>query len=95
MFLRVASFTARPGRLDDVVRFFLETKVPAARRMPGFHHAYCGVDADSNTGKVVGIWESKESASAWDGVSRDLMRQADGLLAGPLIVDGYEIAAQV
>ncbi len=96
MFARVNTILGAPDKVEEGIRQYRETTLPAAKGMGGFKGAYLLVDRKS--GKVVAItlWETEaaERASAYPVARlRAQGKQAMGATALPA-VEVYEVALQ-
>jgi heme-degrading monooxygenase HmoA len=94
MFARIAMIQGKPEKLDEVIRYFQEQVLPAAKKIKGFKEGYMMVNRQ--TGKVTGmtIWESQQGIQdSKANASRFVpqMVKISGATQDPM-VDIYEVA---
>jgi heme-degrading monooxygenase HmoA len=94
MFARVAMIKGKPEKVDDVVRYFKEQTVAAAKKMNGFKQAYMMVN--HQTGDIIGMvhWETQQSITdSQPNANRFIpqMKQISGATEEPM-VEIYEVA---
>ncbi|KPL05587.1 MAG: hypothetical protein AMJ73_00210 [candidate division Zixibacteria bacterium SM1_73] len=97
MFARMTSGEATMDKLDEFIKTYENSIVPAAKSQKGYCGAYFLVDRKS--GKVVSItlWESEEDALANEKslyYQEQLIKVKD-FLRGSLIREGFEVSVRV
>ncbi len=67
MYLRITSANVQPGKVEVMKQIYLESVIPALKKVDGFKHAFL-VASTENPREVlsVTIWESKEKAEAYE-----------------------------
>ena len=63
MYIRVASVTFDPSRLDDAVASVREVGLPGMRESPGVRNVYVGVERKTGRATVVSTWDTLEHAN--------------------------------
>lgn len=93
----MVTLSIQPGKVEEVVGFFRDEATAVFKKQPGFKSAYLLRGSDPNKLVAVGLWETKANAEAYDnsGDSQELNAKAVGLMAGPPVVEGYEVVLQV
>ena len=96
MFARMTSGETTIERLDEFIKTYENSIIPAAKSQKGYRGAYFFVDR--KIGKVVSItlWETEEDAIANEKnlyYQEQLIKVKD-FLRGPLIREGYEVSVQ-
>lgn len=96
MFARVSTFQYQRGALDELVKLFNESILPANRERMGHVRSYFLVDADAEQAMVITVWESREAlvASETDGFYQAQVSKVQHLLAGGIARHIYEMKAQ-
>ena len=96
LFARVTSFLLVTERVDDAIRLYKTSVVPAARAQKGFRGALVLVDRSSGKGQSITLWESENDAVTNE-ASRYYLEQLTKFLTyytAPPIREGYELVVQ-
>jgi hypothetical protein len=96
LFARVTSFLLTPDRVNDAIRLYETSVVPAARSQKGFCGTLLLVDRASGKGQSIGFWESEDDALANE-ASRyyhDQLAKFLTFFAVPPIREGYELVLE-
>lgn len=95
MIARVVMIQGKPEKMDEIVSYFRETVMPAAKKIKGFKEGYMMVNRQN--GKVTGMtfWESQQgiqdsSANASRFIPQ--MAQIVGFTQNP-VTEIYEVVA--
>ena len=96
MFARVTTFHVKMHRLEDAVRLYEESVLPAAREQKGYRGA--SLMTNPKTGKCLAItyWNKEEDAVANERslyYQEQLIKYVRFFLASP-VRDGYELKVQ-
>ncbi|MCS6871133.1 MAG: antibiotic biosynthesis monooxygenase [Anaerolineae bacterium] len=96
MFARVSTFQYQRGALDELVKLFNESIIPANRARSGHLRTYFLVDAAAEQAMVISVWESQEALAAGDhdGFYQAQLGKVQHLLASGVARHIYELKAQ-
>jgi len=96
MFAQSVRVQIQPGKLDDAVRIFTESVLPAARQQPGFRDGYFLVDRENNRAMGLALYETKADVEALvnSGFYQENVAKFAAVFAGPPEREVYEVAAQ-
>jgi heme-degrading monooxygenase HmoA len=61
MYARVSRVQAPPDKVDDLIKHFTGSALPALRKMSGYAGHSLGVDRDSGDCQAVTFWDSREA----------------------------------
>ena len=64
MFARVTKIHIRTDTIDEVIKIFKESVVPAAQSQKGFKRILFFLDRESGKGHSIALWETQEDAIA-------------------------------
>jgi len=96
MFARLTIAQMKMDKLDEAIKIYEESVIPAAKSQKGYRGAY--FLTDRNTGKQVSIalWDSEEDAIANEqsGYYQEQISKFKELLAAPPVREGYEVSIQ-
>ena len=96
LFARVTSFLLAKDRVDEAVRLYRTSVVPAARSQRGFRGAFLLVDRASGRGQSITLWTSENDAVANE-ANHYYQEQLAKFLAfytAPPIREGFELALE-
>ena len=97
MFARLTIVQVKTDKMDETIKLFEDSVVPAAKLQKGFQGAY--LLTDRNTGKAISctLWDSEEDAVATEqsGYYQEQIDKLKEFLTAPPIREGYEVAVQV
>lgn len=96
MFARLTSMEIKAERIDDAIKIYKKSVIPAAKSQKDFLGAY--LLSDRQTGKFISItfWKSEEDALANERnryYQEQLVKFID-LLQSPPIREGYEVGVK-
>lgn len=93
MFVRTVSVTFKPGTIDEAVRIFEQSAVPAAQQEPGFVSLMLFTNRENDTGLAVSTWESEAAleASESSGYFQEQLAKFGSVFAGPPVREKYEV----
>lgn len=96
MFARVTVTQMKPDRLDEAIKLFAESVIPAAKGQKGFKDMYLLTDRATGKGLAIGFWESEAAANANEqsGYYQEQLGKFKDLFAGPPAREGYEVSVQ-
>jgi heme-degrading monooxygenase HmoA len=64
MFARVTTLQFRTDSIDEVIKIFQESVVPAAKSQKGFQRIFLFLDRESGKAHSIAMWETQEDAVA-------------------------------
>lgn len=96
MFARLTIVKIKLDRIDEAVKLYKESVIPAAKSQIGYKAAYLLLDRKTGKGVSVTIWESEEDALANE---KNLYYQEQvtkflPFYTAPPIREGYEVMVQ-
>ena len=96
MFARVTHTQILPGKMDEAIRIYQDSVVPAAKQQKGFRGVY-GL-SDRSTGKSISIvlWETEADMKAGEasGYYQQQLAKFKDLFAAPPVREQYEVTTQ-
>ena len=95
-YARVVTVHAQAGKVDEVVKIYHDSIVPAIKQHKGYQGARLFIDHATNKGVSVTRWVSKADLEATEasGVYQAQIAKLAGLLAGAPEREAYEIAVE-
>lgn len=93
MYARVTTAYIKPEKVDEAVRVWRESVMPAAIKQAGFLRGQMMVDRDTGLGMAIGLWESEAHADATGEESTYLQEQLDKfshMFSAPPVVEHFE-----
>jgi len=96
MYARAVTIQVQPGKLDEAIRIFQDSVVPAAKQQKGFKSIWLLTDRNTGKGLSVGLWETEadRTASETSGYFGEQLAKFGGLFAAPPITERYEVSVQ-
>jgi len=97
MHARVTSTQVSPDKVDEAVRLWRDSVMPAARQQKGFKSGRLLVDRKTGKAVSVGLWETEADAQATGEASaymREQLAKFAGLFTAPPVIEHYEVAAE-
>jgi len=64
MFARVTTLHVRTDAIDEVIKIFTESVVPAAQSQKGFKRIFVFLDRETGKTHSIALWENQEDAVA-------------------------------
>ena len=97
MFARLTTVQIRKERIDDAIKFYRGSVVPAAKSQRGFVTAYLLTDRKRAKGVSITFWDSEENAVANEksGYYLEQVTKFLGYFSAAPIAEDYEVAIQV
>jgi heme-degrading monooxygenase HmoA len=95
-YARIVTVHAQAGKVDEVVKIYQDSIVPAIKGQKGYKGSRLFIDHASNKGVSVTRWASKEDLEATEasGIYQAQVAKLAGLLAGAPEREAYEIAVE-
>ncbi len=96
MFARLTITRISPDRVDELVKRYKESVIPAAKQQKGYKGAQVLMDRKTGNGMAITFWESEEDAVANE-KNRYYQEQVAKFITffkKPPIREGYEVVFQ-
>jgi heme-degrading monooxygenase HmoA len=96
MFARFTSVEVNVDKIDELIKLFEDSIVPAAKSQKGYRGAYLFTDRKTGKGCVISLWNSEEDAVANEqsGYYKEQVGKAAEFFTGPPVQEGYEVSVQ-
>jgi len=97
MYARLTIMQVKPDRIDEAIKLYKKSVVPAAKKQKGFMGAYLLTDRQAGKGISITYWRSERLALANEEslyYQEQLVKFLE-LFAGPPIKEGYEVSLRV
>ena len=96
MFARFTIVQVNPDKVDEVIRLYEESVVPAAKSQKGYRGAYLYTDRKTGKGYSISLWDSEEDAIANEqsGYYKEQVGKFAEYLTAPPVQEGYEVSVQ-
>jgi heme-degrading monooxygenase HmoA len=94
MFARVARIQGKPEKTDEVIRYFQEQVLTAAKKIKGFKEGYMMVNRQTGTVMGMTIWESQQGIQDSTANAGRFIPQMAQILGAtqPAMTETYEVA---
>jgi quinol monooxygenase YgiN len=94
MYVRVTRTQIQPDKLDEAIRIYQESVVPAAKQQPGFRSTQLVTDRASGTGLSITVWDSEADlqASEASGYYQAQLAKFAPLLTAPPVREVFEVS---
>jgi quinol monooxygenase YgiN len=96
MVTRIVTVQIKPGQLEEAVRIFQDSILPAARQQPGFKSLTLLTDPATGKAMSVGHWstEADLKASETNGFLQEQFAKFAQVIAAPPVREVFQISAQ-
>jgi len=97
MFARLTKFQVKIDGIDEGVKLYKESVVPAAKSQQGFRGIYFLIDRNTGGGVSLSFWNSEEDAIANEKnkfYQEQMVKFLDFLVSPSFIREGYEVVVQ-
>jgi heme-degrading monooxygenase HmoA len=86
----------KPDLIDETVKLFEDSVIPAAKSQKGFREAYLLSDSKSGNRVSITFWDSEEEAIANEqsGYYQDQVNKFKEYFTAPPVREGYEVSVQ-
>ena len=97
MFARVNLNQVSVENVDEVIKIWEESIIPAAKSQKGFCGAYLLTDRKVGKGMGITVWDSEEDAIANEqsGYYQEQLNKFRGIFIAPPVRVGYEVSVKV
>lgn len=94
MHARVVIGQVQPDRIDEVIRIYRESIVPAAKQQKGFREASLLADHITGKGMSIVVWETEADMIAGEtsGYLREVLGKVAHAFAAPPVTEHYEVS---
>jgi heme-degrading monooxygenase HmoA len=96
MFTRLTIVQIKVDRMDEIIKIYEESIVPAAKSQKGFQGTYLLTDRNTGKGIACTLWDSEEDAIANEqsGYYQEQIGKVKDAFAAPPVQEGYEVSVQ-
>ena len=96
MFARFTIVQSAIDKIDEVIKLYEDSVVPAAKSQNGYRGAYLFTDRQTGKGYSISLWDSEEDAIANEqsGYYREQVGKFAEYFTGPPVQEGYEVSVQ-
>ncbi len=96
MFARVTNVQTKVDKLDETIKIFEESVLPAAKSQKGYRGAYLLTDRKTGKGVSISLWDSEEDAVANEesGYYQEQVSKFKDFFIAPPVREGYEVSLQ-
>jgi len=96
MFARFTIVQVDASKVDEVVKLYDDSVVPAAKSQKGYRGAYLFTDRKTGKGYSISLWDSEEDAIANEqsGYYKEQIGRFAEYLTAPPVQEGYEVSVQ-
>ena len=93
---RVTTVQLQPDKVDEAIRIYRDSVVPAARAQKGYHTTYMLVDRATSKGMAVTLWDTSEdlTASEASGYYQEQLAKFAPVLTAAPVREVYEVSVQ-
>jgi heme-degrading monooxygenase HmoA len=94
---RVVTVQAEAGKIDEMVKIYRDSVVPAGKKQKGFKGALLLTGPDGSKGMSVTFWESEADMVAGEKgpYYQEQIAKLAGLMTGTPVVEHYTVGVQV
>jgi quinol monooxygenase YgiN len=92
MYVRVTKVQLQPGKVDEAIRIYQDSVVPALKQQAGFHSTQLITDRASGAGMAITVWETEAALQAGEsgGFYQEQVAKFAPLLAAAPVREVYE-----
>ena len=97
MYARVTTTQIAPDKVDEAIRLWRDSVMPAAKQQKGFKSGRLLIYRKTGKGLSVGLWETEADLRATGETSAYLQEQLAkfaSFFTAPPVVEHYEVAAE-
>ena len=97
MFARCTIIQVKKSRVDEALKRYEESVVPAAKSQKGFQGIYVLTDRKKGKGMVISLWDSEEDALANEEnrYYQEQVLKFFTFYTAPPIREGYEVSIKI
>jgi heme-degrading monooxygenase HmoA len=96
MFARLTMVQVNIEKVDEVIKIFEDSVVPAAKAQKGYSGAYLLTDRKTGKGYALSLWNSEEDAVANEqsGYYKEQVGKFAPFMTAPPVQEGLEVTVQ-
>ena len=96
MFARFTIVQVNVDKIDEVIKIYEDSVVPAAKSQNGYRSATLFADRKTGKGYSISIWDSEEDAitNEQSGYYKEQVGKFAEFMTAPPIQEGYEVTVQ-
>jgi len=96
MFARLTIVQIKSDKLDEAIKIYEESVIPAAKPQKGWRGNYLLTDRKTGKGVSIALWDSEEDAIATEqsGFYQEQVSKFKDVFAAPPVREGYEVSLQ-
>jgi heme-degrading monooxygenase HmoA len=96
MFARLTIVQIKADKMDETIKTYEDSVVPAAKSQKGFQGTYLLTDRNTGKGIACTLWDSEEDAIANEqsGYYQEQIGKFKDVFTAPPVQEGYEVAVQ-
>ncbi len=96
MHARVVTTQIQPGKIDEAIRIYRDSVVPAAKKQHGFKGRLLLTDHATGRGVSIALWETEADMRATEtgGYLQEQIAKFGALFAAPPVRDTFEVSVQ-
>ena len=97
MYARVTTVQVSPDKVNEAIRLWRDSVMPAAKQQKGFKSGRLLVDRKTGRAVSVGLWETEADTQATGEGSAYMQEQLAkfaSLFTAPPVIEHYEVAAE-
>ncbi|MGO8949321.1 MAG: antibiotic biosynthesis monooxygenase family protein [Ktedonobacterales bacterium] len=93
MYARVTTVQIQPGKIDEAIRIYEDSVVPAAKQQAGFRNTMLITDRASGKGMAITVWatEADSQASEASGYYQEQLAKFAPILTAAPVREVYEV----
>jgi len=96
MFARFTIVQVDADKVNEVIKLYEDSVVPAAKSQKGYRGAYMFTDRKTGKGYSISLWDSEEDAIANEqsGYYKEQVGKFAELFTAPPVQEGYEVSVK-
>src|SRR4051794_34548942 len=96
MYIRTVALTIKPDSMDEAIKIFQDSVMPAAQQQSGFVSVNFGTDRSTNKAVIIGFWQTEADllANESNGFFQEQLAKLGVTFAAPPVRTVYELNAQ-
>ncbi len=97
MFARLTIVQVKIDKLDETIKLYEDSVIPAAKSQKGFQGGYLLTNRNTGKGISCTLWDSEEDAVANEqsGYYQEQLGKFKDVFTAPPTQEGYEVSVQV
>ena len=96
MYTRLTTVQCQSDKIDETIKIYQESVVPAAKAQSGYRGAYLLVNRDTGKGVSITVWCCEEAATAGEqsGYYQEQLAKFKDIFTAPPVREGYELVVE-